>query len=420
MRYDVVIIGGGLAGLTCGIRLQEQGKRCAIVSAGQSALHFSSGSLDLLSALPDGTAVMQPVDALAALAEQAPQHPYTLMGKSCVTQLIPEAEALLSRSGLWLRGEGSDNHQRMTPLGKWRPCWLSPADSVTRGLAGTPEWRNPLVAGIDGFLDFQSRMVAGELQAQGIAAHSGDLKLPVLDRLRQNPSEFRAVNLARVLDQPASLVGLTEELMRLSHDNDAVILPACVGLESSAPLEQLRRALGKPVGLLPTLPPSLLGLRLYHALLSRFRLLGGMFMPGDRVLGSVQLPQDVAIYTHNHGDIPLHARRVVLASGSFFSNGLVAEFDQVSEPVFGLDVYFHAQREDWSQSNVFAVQPYLQFGVITDNQLHPYIKGQTQPNLYAIGAVLQGFDPLQQGCGAGVSILSALYVADAVLMEDKQ
>ena len=73
MKFDTLIIGGGLAGLTCGIRLQKNGMKCAIVSTGQSALHFSSGSFDLLNELSDGTKVDSPV---AAVEKINMNHPY--------------------------------------------------------------------------------------------------------------------------------------------------------------------------------------------------------------------------------------------------------------------------------------------------------------------------------------------------------
>lgn len=47
MRYDTIIIGGGLSGLTAGITLAKAGQKVCIVSAGQSSLHFHSGSFDL-------------------------------------------------------------------------------------------------------------------------------------------------------------------------------------------------------------------------------------------------------------------------------------------------------------------------------------------------------------------------------------
>lgn len=418
MRFDTLMIGGGLAGLACGIRLAEQGQRCAIVSAGQSALHFSSGSLDLLARLPDGSEVTHPLEALAALAQQAPLHPYSLMGAEQVATQAAEAEALLERCGMALVGSYRENHLRVTPLGTHRATWLSPEEVPTLPLGGSLPWRTVAVVGVEGFLDFQPQLVASSLQAAGVDAEARYLSLPALDRLRNNPSEFRAVNIARVLDLPENLSALTEELTRLTGAAQALILPACLGLEDSQPLAALRTRLGKPVMLLPTLPPSVLGMRLYQRLRRRFQQLGGMIMPGDAVLRAEISGRCIkGIYTRNHGDIPLRAQRVVLASGSFFSNGLQSTRRQIIEPVFGLDLITAAQRADWSRASLCDAQPYLQFGVRTDSGLHPQLGGQSVENLYAIGAVVGGYDPLHQGCGAGVSLLGALYVAQQIMAE---
>ncbi|ANI29639.1 glycerol-3-phosphate dehydrogenase [Yersinia entomophaga] len=414
MKFDAIIIGGGLAGLTCGIRLAEQGKSCAIVSAGQSALHFSSGSLDLLAQLPDGSEVRQPLTALEALAAQAPEHPYSKMG-AVVIELVDEAQKLLERCHLSFVGSAAENHMRITPLGSQRPTWLSPAEIPTTPLNGTLPWERIAVIGIEGFLDFQPQMVADSLQAQGVAATSSYMHLPALDRLRDNPSEFRAVNIARVLDLAESLPPLAEELSRLSTHAQAILLPACIGLDNPVQLEALRLAVGKPIMLLPTLPPSLLGMRLHQELRQRFQHLGGLVMPGDSVLrAELEGNRVTGLYSRNHGDIPLRAPHVVLASGSFFSNGLIAGFDRVYEPILGLDMLSLSNRADWSRSDMFDAQPYLQFGVQTDKQLRAMRGGEPLENLYAIGAVLGGYDPLQQGCGAGVSLTSALFAAQQI------
>ena len=106
MRFDVIIIGGGLAGLTCGLRLQKNGKKCAIISAGQSAMHFSSGTFDLLGKLPDGTEVENPSAAIASLGKD---HPYTVLGSEKVMKYAKEAPAFLESCGLKVSGSAEKN-----------------------------------------------------------------------------------------------------------------------------------------------------------------------------------------------------------------------------------------------------------------------------------------------------------------------
>ena len=53
----------------------------------------------------------------------------------------------------------------------------------------------------------------------------------------------------------------------------------------------------------------------------------------------------------------------------------------------------------------------MTFGVATDEKLRIKIKGDVQQNLFAVGSVLGGSNTIHEGCGAGVSMLTALYVA---------
>ena len=66
MKFDTIIIGGGLSGLTCGIALAKKGKNVAMVYGGQSNLHFNSGSFDLIG-YNDGKEVADPTQAAGQL-----------------------------------------------------------------------------------------------------------------------------------------------------------------------------------------------------------------------------------------------------------------------------------------------------------------------------------------------------------------
>jgi glycerol-3-phosphate dehydrogenase subunit B len=411
-------MGGGLAGLICGIRLTQSGLSCAIVSAGQNALHFSSGSLDLLTHLPDGTQVEQPLSMLEALKQQAPSHPYSLIGAEKVAELAKLAQTTLQQAGLHLKGSCEENHYRITPLGHKRMTWLSPESVPTTALHQPMELGKIAVVGIEGFLDFQPQMVADELDRQGLEAEACYVHLPLLDRLRENPSEFRAINVARWLDRPENMAQIVEEIAPLVANADAVFMPACIGLDSEEPMLELQKRLGKSLFLLPTLPPSLLGIRLHEMLLRQFRRQGGIMMPGDKVTSVNFVGSRIeSVQTRNHGNISLKAKHFVLATGSFFNNGLVAKFDQVYEPLMNLDLGEIGDRAKWTNKEFFASQPYMAFGVQTDGNLRGKKHGETIENLYIAGAVLSGFDPLTQGCGAGVSLVTGLYAANEIVNE---
>lgn len=424
MNFDVVIIGGGLAGLTCGIALQTQGKQCVIINNGQAAIDFSSGSLDLLGQLPSGRQIQHFEQNYTALYQQAAQHPYALVGKDKVIEKARQFEQLAQTLNLGLVGTCDKNHFRVTPLGGLRPTWLSPNSVPIVTNEEMFPHRKITVLGIEGYHDFQPQLLAENLVQHAQFAHcevtTGYLNIPELDHLRHQSREFRSVNIAQLLEHKLAFSDLVREIREAVNGASAVFLPACFGLETQEFFSALKQATQLELFELPTLPPSLLGMRQHKQLTQHFKQLGGLMMNGDKVIAADVHHQRVTqVYTQLHQEIPIQAKDVVLASGSFFSKGLVAEFEKIREPIFALDLVendrFNLQdRMTWTHSRFSAPQPYQQTGVVIDEHCRARKSGQFFENLYAIGNIVGGFNGIELGCGSGVAIVTALVAAEQI------
>ena len=417
MRFDTIIIGGGLAGLVCGIKLQKAGKKCAIVSAGQSAMHFSSGTFDLLGKLPDGTAVESPLQALSSLPAE---HPYSVLGAENVKKYAEEALTFFESCGIKVSGDASRNTWRVTPTGERKASWLTLGDFTPLASKEEKIGNKALIVNILGYLDFNTKFIADSFEKQGTACRITALKLHEMERLRKNPSEMRATNIARVMDRDGIWEKAADQIKSMLQDEDVVVLPAVFGLKDAAVVEKLRETIGRKTMFVATMPPSVPGIRSQMSLKAEFEKAGGRFFLGDNVIGyeSDENGKITSVSTVNFNDIRMHADNYVLASGSFFSKGMIATPENVYEPVFGLDLTYNEGRENWFNRNFWEKQNYISFGVKVDNDLNPSVAGKKISNLYAIGSLLGGTNALYEGCGGGTAIITALAAADRIL--DKQ
>ena len=415
MRMDTVIMGGGLSGLTCGIALAKRGKRVAIVASGQSTMLFNGGSMELLGNI-DGKAVTAPLEAIATLPQD---HPYSKIGADRIAGLAARAKLMLSDSGINMEGDVAANHWRITPMGVAKPAWLTLSDHLRiDDLNQLPAKRVALMC-IRGFFDQPNSMLAQGLRDLGFEVNAIEFTTDDITALRRSPSEMRATSLAKRLVSHNALQRLADQVNSLAGDADMVLLPSVFGQNNADDFQTLQSMVNKPLRLVATLPPSVAGMRMMTQLRHYFRMLGGNYLMGDSaVSGTFEGDRLTAVTTAKLGDMPLRADHFVLATGSFISRGLMADYERVYEPVLGVDVNADSDPNRWTQFGVLQPQAYSRFGVATDERLRCLKQGKPIVNLHAVGSILSGHDAVKMGDGTGVSLLTALAAIDDIIKSE--
>ncbi len=412
MKFDNIIIGGGLSGLVAALESQRAGKSTAVISAGQSALHFWSGSFEFFSGSGSKPVIDNP---LAEAAKLPSSHPYRKIGIGRTRELLDKVPAILKDAGIKVEGNLDRNHYRLTPLGFLKPAWLSLDDYFMTDRPENLKGKKYSIVNIEGYIDFYPRFLAHGLLKHGAKCEVTAVDISALAPLRKSTTEMRATNISRFLRNDA-IDELARNVNEASSGADTVIMPAVLGMFSDSPVSRLRAGVDRPVYFIATTPASVPGVRCQLSLRDRFTRSGGTFIPGDTVVkGDFENHRLRRIYTVNFGDMPLEADNFVICTGSFFGHGLIASIDRIFEPIFGLDLNISGGRTEWYDTNFYAPQPYMGYGVVTDGEFRPSLNGETITNLYATGALLAGFNALKEGSGAGITLATALHAASRII-----
>ncbi|WP_461607531.1 glycerol-3-phosphate dehydrogenase subunit GlpB [Aeromonas rivipollensis] len=422
MKFDTIVIGGGMAGLSAALRLAEAGQKTLLMASGQSALHFSSGSVDLLESEGD------PRAALPAFMAAHPDHPYSKVGLTNIEASLTDLQRHCHEQGLPLFRQ-ERNHQRLTPIGTLKSTWLSPETCACVTEAPAPDVL--LLATIEGFRDFHPALAAANLATHARFAHcrilTGEIRLPQLAAFSRNPHEFRSADIARLFDKQQHdkhdlLTDLAREIGRMVQECGEpgcrhIVLPACLSLGLVGPrLSELEARTGCTIKEVATMPPSLIGMRMQEALKRRFLALGGTFLTSERVLGArYDGDRVIGVHSQNGDDQLFEADHFVLASGSFFSRGLESRLGGIREPIFDADVLSLPERDAWAGRRLFDHHPFMGFGVKTDDQLRVLRDGKPLANLYGAGSVLAHYDPVREGSGSGVAVATGWQAAGHIL-----
>ena len=414
-HHDVVVVGTGLAGLTAAVRLAEAGASVLVVAQGVGATHLSAGTIDLLGYAPER--VERPAEAIRALVDAEPGHPYALVGADVVTAAVDWFKARIAAGPLApyaYTGSAEENLLLPTAVGVPRPSAVVPET-----MAGGDLRRDAAVCivGFRALKDFHSALAADMLVRAGVQARSVELELVPEGRV-----DVSALGFARAFDDHAFRAAVTAQLVAQLRVEERAAFPAVLGIaDPHGAWTELEHRLGRTVFEIPTLPPSVPGMRVHKSLTDALRRAGGSVILNVVVTGAEHERGRVSALRTRVGlrEELRGADWVVLATGGFASGGI--ELDSrwtARETALGLPVTGVPEPgAERFRPGYFDDHPMARAGLAVDRELRPVDSGgdRLYENVLVAGATLAGAQPWREKCGDGLSLSTGYRAAELVL-----
>jgi glycerol-3-phosphate dehydrogenase subunit B len=414
-HHDVVVVGAGVAGLTAALRLAEDGARVIVLAKGVGATHLSPVTVDVLGYDPERVA--RPLEAVQRLIEQRPDHPYALVGPEGIRAAVAWFKERFDDGPLapyTYAGDVECNMLLPTAVGALRPSAVVP-ETMAGGEVGEGD---VCVVGFRALKDFHPLLLADNLNRLGAVSARG----LELDLTPEGRADINALGFARAFDDPGFRGQLTIRLADRLRGDERIALPAVLGIaDPHHAWADLQERLGRPVFEVPTLPPSVPGMRVFATLRERLRRAGGRVVLNNVVTGADRAAGRVTAVRARVGlrDVVYGADWVVAATGGFASGGLELDSRWVGhETALGLPVSgIPAVGSDRFRPDYFDSHPMGRAGVAVDGDQRPVdaTGAQVFENVLVAGATLAGAEPWREKSGDGLSLATGHRAAEIIL-----
>ncbi|MDP8959780.1 MAG: glycerol-3-phosphate dehydrogenase subunit GlpB [Actinomycetota bacterium] len=403
----MLVIGAGPAGLVAAWQAARRGAGARLVSKGWGSLYWHAGCIDVLGYHPPSAhqPVSAPLQAVARLIEEVPGHPYAMVGTERVGEAVEALRSLCAEGGYPLVGSLERNWLLPSGAGAPRPTCLAP-QTMTAGDLRRPD--SALVVGFEQLDGFYPTVVAANLSSQGMPSRPVVLGLARLVRRRFLTNTI----LAGLFEQPDFREEVATAVRPKLGRAERVGFPAVLGMDEPVMVQQdLEARLGRPVFEIPTLPPSIPGMRLHRLLVEAIQEAGGSVFEGmDALSATTEDGRVRAVLTEAAARWrSQRASAFVLATGGILGGGIHAGHDgSLAEKLFRLPVAGPSDRRHWFHGDFLDPRGHAVYraGLRVDARLRP-LDDQGRAayrNLFAAGGSLAGAEVLRERSLEGVAL----------------